>query len=489
MYGNSNIDGVVAAIERDLNEAKRRYDRARFGSKAILESVRTAGRNNLTADETSKFDLFNAEGASARADVGDLEAKLARATAIAAEESEADALSQQRHSTSAPSTTNRAASVHVGAEARTYRAPAERNKSLPYGQSEPGFLTDLYNAQIRHDPSAMGRLERHGMEMVVERPELFEQRATGTTVIPGFIPPQYIAADFAVFARAGRPTANLCSYQPLPAEGMEVDLPRVTTPTATGVQTTENSALANQDVATTLLTNPVVSIGGYVVLSRQAVERGRLTEPVVMADLAADYNAKLDTQVLSGSGSSGQHRGFLNVAGINAVTFTQASPTIQLLWPKLASAVGQVVSGRFTGPTAIVMSPTCWVWMLSSVDSQGRPFIAPESVALNPLATEGGIDYSSPAGNLFGTQVYLDGNMPSNLGVGSNQTAILVADFRDSYLFEDAGGAPTQMVFEAPSAQNLGVLLVAYGYTAAALGRQPKAISVVQGTGLIIPAL
>ena len=208
-----------------------------------------------------------------------------------------------------------------------------------------------------------------------------------------------------------------------------------------------------------------------------------------MADLAADYNVRLDTQVLSGSGSSGQHRGFLNVAGINSVAFTSTSPTIQLLWPKLASAVGQVVSGRFTGPTAIVMGPAQWMWMLAQTDTQGRPFIAPQSVALNPLATAEGIDYNQPAGNLFGTTVYIDGSMPTNLGVGTNETRILVADFRDSYLFEDYNGAPVQLRYEQPSAQNLGILLVAYGYSIAALGRQPKAISVVSGTGLITPAL
>jgi HK97 family phage major capsid protein len=478
---------LIAQYETQKVNAERAASDAKTLGDKYLKALEANGLEHMTAEQQAHIEGLAAKRRAAVAEIRQSDGAIKALKEAQADDNEYMRRASESHP-NAVKPNRRTATARIGSEAHTYRAPAERNNSLPNGEVEPSFLQDLYKAQIRHDPNAMGRLERHGTEMLADRPELFE-RATATTVIPGFIPPQYLEDDFAAFARAGRPTANLCTSRPLPAEGMETDLPRVTTPTATGVQASENAALTNQDVASTLLTNPVVSIGGYIVLSRQAVERGRITEQVVMADLAADYNSRLDIQVLNGSGSSGQHRGFLNVSGINAVTFTSATPTIQLLWPKLASAVGQVVSGRFTGPTAIVMSPTQWVWMLAATDSQGRPFIAPESVALNPLATSGGIDYSTPAGNLFGTTVYLDGNMPANLGASTTETRIIVADFRDSYLYEDGAGAPTQLHFEAPAAQNLGVLLVAYGYSSAALGRQPKAISVVSGTGLITPAL
>lgn len=56
-------------------------------------------------------------------------------------------------------------------------------------------------------------------------------------------------------------------------------------------------------------------------------------------------------------------------------------------------------------------------------------------------------------------------------------------------LFEDESQAPAQLRFDEPLANTLTVRLVAYGYSAFAGGRQPKAISVVSGTGLIVPAL
>lgn len=112
-------------------------------------------------------------------------------------------------------------------------------------------------------------------------------------------------------------------------------------------------------------------------------------------------------------------------------------------------------------------------------------------MALNPVAVSSGgpAAYTGVAGTLFGIPIYLDGNLPSNLGVGSNQTVVVTADFRDVMLFEENGGVPSQLRFEQPNAQTLGVLLLAFGYSAFAAGRQPKAISVMQGTGLITPAL
>jgi hypothetical protein len=47
--------------------------------------------------------------------------------------------------------------------------------------------------------------------------------------------------------------------------------------------------------------------------------------------LTFDYNHKLDIQVLTGPGASGQLSGSLNVAGINAVTYMDATPTLQEL--------------------------------------------------------------------------------------------------------------------------------------------------------------
>lgn len=381
----------------------------------------------------------------------------------------------------------------VGSEPQVYRAPS-LPPGVPRGAADPddgpSFLHDLYAAQVLRDPAAGGRLERHGRQYEDEHPDWGrKQRAIGSSAVSGFVPPAYLTDLFAEYARAGRPLANLCASAPLPSVGMTFQVPRVTTATAAAVQAAEGGAIGNQDPDDTLLPVPVCTIAGYVDLSRQSIERGVMVEDLVFGDLAADYNAKLDTQLMTGTGANGQHQGLFGVSGINAITYTDASPTVPELWPKLADMVGKVVSGRFTGPTAIVMSPTCWAWILAEKDTTGRPLVEPAGiVALNPIATATAPDYTRPAGQLFGVPVILDGNVPSNLGAGVDETRIMAADFRDSILFED-GTAPVQLRFEDVLSATLQIRLLAYGYSGFAGGRQPKAISLISGTGLIIPAL
>jgi HK97 family phage major capsid protein len=197
----------------------------------------------------------------------------------------------------------------------------------------------------------------------------------------------------------------------------------------------------------------------------------------------------LDAAVINGAGTSGTHLGILNVASINSVTYTDATPTVPELWPKLADMTRQIVSQRFTGPTGICMTPLAWGWILSERDTAGRPLVDMNGTGNNAAAVGTAPMYEGSAGLLFGVPVYLSGGIPSNLGGGTNETRIIAADFRDLVLLEDENNAPAQLRFDEPLSNSLGVRLLAYGYSAFVGGRQPKAISVVSGTGLILPAL
>ncbi|MEU9339042.1 phage major capsid protein [Streptomyces sp. NPDC048290] len=196
--------------------------------------------------------------------------------------------------------------------------------------------------------------------------------------------------------------------RPVPETGMEVDIPRVTTATTTAVQASEGGTTGNTDLDDTLLPAPVRTIAGYTDVSRQAIEWGTLVQALVFGDLAADYNSRLDVQLINGSGASGQHKGGLNVAGINAITYTDASSTIPELWPKLADAAGRVMGQRFTGPTAFAMRSDLWAWILAEKDTVGRPLGEPGTVAVNPIAVAStrSADHTVTAvGSLFGVPV------------------------------------------------------------------------------------
>jgi HK97 family phage major capsid protein len=486
------LDSLSSAAVRRREDAARRRRAAYEQRGRILQLARAEGRGELTAAEGQQWAQLTAAHDQAHRDYDAAAADVARLEQVQAEEAAYLARSREIYPGAVPPGGQPVyGDLHrIGAEPAVYRSPAERGLTRP-GEpgAEPSFLHDLYMAQVRHDPAAGGRLERHGRQFEDEHPGwAAHQRAMGTAAVSGFVPPGYLSTLFAEYARAGRPIANLCAHEALPAIGMQFEVPRVTTPTQTAVQAAEGGAIGNQDLDDTLLDVKVCTIAGYVDVSRQAIERGVMVENLLFSDLSADYNSRLDLQLVNGSGSAGQHLGILNTAGINAISYTDATPTIPELWPKLADAVGKVVSGRFTGPTAIVMTPTAWAWILAERDSTGRPLVEPAQVAQNPIGLSEQPDYTRPAGTLFGVTVWLDGNIPANLGAGTNETRVITADFRDTILFED-GAAPAQLRFEDVLSSTLQIRLVAYGYSGFVGGRQPKAISVVSGTGLIVPAL
>jgi HK97 family phage major capsid protein len=224
-------------------------------------------------------------------------------------------------------------------------------------------------------------------------------------------------------------------------------------------------------------------------VSRQAVERGELVEEVLTADLSNAHNSELDRQVINGSGASGQHLGILGTSGVISVSYTDATPTAQELWPKLVDSVRQVAAQRFAGPDTLIMNPLTWGWLLSTLDTTGRPLFAVGG-SEGQFNTQGSSDTAAyeMTGRMLGCNVVVSGNVPVNLGGGSNETRIVAMRGADSYLWEDAN-APLYIRAEQPSAASLGVLFVVYSYSAFSTGRQPKSVAVVSGTGLILPAL
>lgn len=448
----------------------------------VQELATLRGKHRLSVEDEARVPVLRGANADIDAQLSGLEVKVSDYEAERAKDQAVDALSAITvPGAQSPSGPAYDGVARVGEAARQYRADDTRT-------GRPSFLRDLYASQIKRDPAAGERLARHGHEVDVDRPDL-AARAASTGSVSGFVPPQYLTQIWAELARAGRPVADLCTPLPLPEVGMTFQVPRITTGTAVGVQTAENVGVTTQDIDDTLLQVPVATIAGYADMSRQSIERGILVESLVFGDLAADYNSKLDTQLINGSGSGGQHLGILGISGTNSITYTDATPTLGEMWPKLADALRKVVSQRFTGATAFVMTPDMWGWMLAATDSSGRPLIDSSNTGNNAMGSAGAVQYEGPSGALLKVPVYVSGNVPTNLGAGTNETRILTADFRDLFLAEENNGAPVQLRFDDSLSSSLGVRLLAYGYSAFIGGRQPKAISVVSGTGCIPQSL
>ena len=364
--------------------------------------------------------------------------------------------------------------AHVGREAQTYSP-----------ESRDGYFKDLAEATLKGDLEARQRLERHGREVENSLEYRDLNRTDGTGGF--FTPPAWLMDQYVALARAGRVTANLVKQQPLPPGTDSLNIPKVSTGTATAIQTADNAAVQETDLADTSISAGVKTVAGQQDVSIQALEQSPINfDEVIFSDLVADLNTKVNLQVLSGSNSSGQVQGLLGQSSINTVTYTDASPTVPELYSKLADAVQKINTGRYLPPDSMVMHPRRWAWFLAALDTQNRPLVVPD--ASGPMNAVGNMNVAAAegyVGKIMGLDTYVDPGLPTTNGAGTNEDVIVVMRASDLLLFES--NIKTRVLPDVGSG-TLTVRLQVYRYMAFTAARYPAAISIVSGSGLSAPA-
>jgi len=395
-----------------------------------------------------------------------------------------------------------AKSVDVKSEPLTYN----REKRNSYFKD----MAVVHGGMAGDTLAASERLQRHGREMDVEftkrakgreakaetemrgvagEGSVFEKRAGSRTDGSGgyFVPPIYLIDDYIQYLRFGRPFVNSLRNVPLPTGTDSINIPKLSTGTLTGIQTADNAALSNQDIADTQVTAAVKTVGGYVDVSLQLLEQSphQIIDEVILQDLLADYNLQVNAQALTGSGSSGQITGVLNTSGVNAITYTDASPTAAKLFAPLAQGLSQLAQNRKRADGVKVwMHPRRYYWMAAGQDSNNRPLVVPSSMgAWNPQAINADPTAEGMAANLvLGVPVYLDGSMPTTVSTTQDEIALVRGD--DVLFFE---GELRTDVFREILSSTAGVRFRAYNYIAL-LVRYAQSVSTITGTGLAAPS-
>jgi hypothetical protein len=366
--------------------------------------------------------------------------------------------------------------VRVGNEARAYSRGTD-----PTGRQ---FLRDV-GQQFMHGARATEaneRLDRHMAEVRVEQAEYLE-RAAGTGAFAGLVVPQYLTDMYAPLARTMRPFADAMNHHDLPAEGMTLNLSRITTGTSAALQASENAAVSNTDIDDTLLAIPVQTNAAQQTLSRQAVERGTGTEDVTVQDMFRAYASTLDNTLIN-QATNGL------AASATTVTYTDASPTGPELYAQIIAAqagVESIMLNMASGDNITVMHSRRWYKLQSSL-SASYPLISQPGLAMGQSGINYPATYGSGVRGLLpnGSPVIVDNNIVTNLGGGTNQDEVYVADRQECHLWEDSN-APVFIRAEQPAAASLGVLFVLYGYFAYTFGRYPGQNQKVTGTGLVTP--
>lgn len=348
----------------------------------------------------------------------------------------------------------------VKREARTYSA-----------QSDSSFVADAFAAQFSNDFSAKERLARHMSEEKIER------RDVNSGNFAGLVVPQYLTDLAAPYARAGRVTADIARKHQLPAAGLTISLSKVTTGTAVAAQT-EKASVQETDIDDTKLDISINTYAGQQNVSRQALERGTNIDSLVMADLVSAYHTTLNTAVVAELlASAGQ-----------TVTYTDASPTVAEIYPKLLDAVQKVQTTFFGGPNVIIMHPRRLAWFMAALDGQNRPVVVPAPYAQNAIGVgNGSVQYGNSGYSIAGLPVFTDATISTAQGAGTNQDTIYIGNSQELHLFEQGNGDPMMLRFEQPQSQKLEVTMIVYGYAAFTANRYPNAWAQINGTGLVTP--
>lgn len=357
-------------------------------------------------------------------------------------------------------------SVRVGKEAKTYEK----------GDKRRSYFVDLYHAQKYNDGAAVERLRANDREYAVE------VRESGTEQTTGFLPPIWMADEWAEFARPGRPVADRMRTTEMPEDGLTAHMPKVSTGltvAAQGKTAGVNDDVEDTDITSTTVDADLVTIAGQTDVDRQVLERSLPgLDMVLFDDLLRAYDAELDRQILNGETASDQHLGILNVSGVNAVTDNSGTTQADLL-NDVYKAISKIYSLRFLPPTAIYMHPRRAAWLASAQESS-FPIFQQDGLFHAVGQQDNGI-----VGSMAGLPVIADANIPTNLGTGTNQDAVVVSYEPD---FRLAEGDVKQATYQEVLSSSLAVRLQLYSFGFFFPHRFPQGISVISGSLLAAPS-
>lgn len=372
------------------------------------------------------------------------------------------------------------------AKAAELRATNKMEEAVTTVKSEPrtyterssnSFIRDAFAAQFQNDFAASERLSRHMNEERVERRDVTSANFAGLVV------PQFLTDLAAPFARAGRPFLDAARKHALPDSGLTISISKVTTGSATAVQT-EGAAVQETNIDDTKLDVSVVTVAGQQNVSRQAIERGTNIDTLVMADLVSAYHTNLDSLNVTTSATS------LTNTITQVVTYTDASPTVAELYPKIVDCVQRIQTNFFAGPNFVLMHPRRLAFILAAVDGQNRPLAVPVPNFNGQPAFasgNGAPQYGNSGYTILGLPIITDANVITTNGVGTDEDVIIVGNTQEAHLWEQGSGEPLFLRFEQPKAAELDVTMIVYGYSAFTANRYPNAFALVGGTGLVTP--
>lgn len=265
---------------------------------------------------------------------------------------------------------------------------------------------------------------------------------------------------------------GLCSSLTVTTNSIQLDQIGLTTTAGWVAELAQKPEGTGMTLAT--VTASVFTAAGLATISNQLLaDSNPAVDQLVTADLVKRLVALEEAAFLNGDGT-GKPLGILQTPGIGATALT--STTIVDLLDAILDAIADVETDH-GAPSAILMHPRTWTRILKSKDAQGAYYIDPTGGPQDPRTGLRG-----PVKSLWGYPVVTSNRMPTNLGGGTNESRVIIGDFKEALILDRQGVTidesrhvyftTNQTVFRAEQR---------VGFTAA---RTPDAFNVVGGAGL-----
>jgi len=337
--------------------------------------------------------------------------------------------------------------------------PLAAQARLRRHREETKYVRTVHNRDAERAAAKTGAATSGSGTFTANDGSIPQQRAGDLNMTDGdggeFVPPAWLvnAKDYASVARSAAPVSSAIGAVPLPDGVNELFFPQLTNATEpVEPQNGQNTAISGTEGTESSSVHssvPVVMVPVASDVSLQFLERGGpAVDEILMAEWQEALWDAIETQVINGSGSSGQATGLVNASNLISVTASPTADGYEYV-AALGDAAAQVSDARLRPCEALVLRPGRFTWLASAgADGEGEPIIRP-GTGLVPSNNDLGA-----YGPVAGLPVFQSGVIPKNLGTGTNQDYALAVRLSDYRLyvsspvidyFPDASGRGEQL--------------------------------------------
>jgi HK97 family phage prohead protease len=225
-----------------------------------------------------------------------------------------------------------------------------------------------------------------------------------TTDTPGLLPVPVLGPVFQNY-NFMRPTVSAFGTRAMPqGSGISFTRPSISTPTASGVQSTQGTAVTSQTMVLAANTVTRQTIAGSIQISQQTMD---FTDPaamnVILSDLAGQYLKQSNDIAIDYLVSQKQASGY---------TWTVTAGDVSTLITGIYGAAENISATTNLFPTHLVCSVDVWKKLGSQVDDVNRPVFpaigAPGLIGQNTLGAGSAASWSGM--NPLGLEIVVDGS-------------------------------------------------------------------------------